>query len=210
MPDAIAQWLTDQDYEKGQSLYDSLGDDSFLKYLFSTGDTPYNRIRLEEELRKIKIQLDALNISAAPYTIPGKGKKTNQKFVDTYSKDEYAGLPEEVQSLNEQKRVEHTEMSNLHSRLEDMKTNEDRRKAGVRIKHLEKSLKEIWEKLDYYAEHKKLPEAEKPVMKEMTFAQAFTRRNTLRSYISKFPDSPKLKAWKDERAHCEEIMEEKK
>jgi hypothetical protein len=197
--DAIVEWLRgDRNYDRGRQLYEELGDDVFLKRLFAMGSTVFNREKLEATLRKM-VHGTGDGAAGPKEVMPGKVKyqePTNKEFEQ---------LPEDVRKLKKEGDLLFKEMSHLHSRLMDMK-DEERGAAALRILALAKELRSIWSKLDHYAEHGKLPDAVKVEVKAMSVAEAMVRRNTLRSYLSRNPDSVKAEKWKAELEGCEKII----
>lgn len=191
MNPTVEKWFKGKrDYAEGCQLYLKHGDDEFLKKLFQKSITVFNRKKLEQELR---------NISDATPDIPIK------KRFEVATKKEYAGLPAEVKKLKEVKDILFKEMRHLHSQLVHYKTDKEREAPAFRILVIVDQLMTYWKKLDYYAEHKKLPQEELKVEKAVTPAVAVRRIHTLRTYISRAPQSAKLQDWKDDITRLNKI-----
>jgi len=159
-----------EEYTDGVKLYEKFGTDNFLKRLFAKGFGKYNRDRLRSELEKLNQVLQDPPAPAARFTIE------NSSAYDT--------LPLEIKELNSKKDSAFKEMRDLHSRLLLMSPR-DRSIATFRILDLEKQVKHMWQKLDHYAEHKKIaPEDPLPVIPS-SLADLIRRRTNLRCYVSK-------------------------
>ena len=179
--------------------------------LFETVQNESTREMMEEQLKGIS---DAHHSPAVKKNPPVPAEK---KFTAPIPDDQYEALPEEVKKLNSEKDELFKEFSYLHNRLSEYEvlsvghtgrdllvsfnnyTNED--EAGVdalRLLELEDRLKKYWSDLDFFANHGKLPDKQMPVIKEMTIVEAVKRRNNLRTYISRDPESKNMQAWKDE------------
>lgn len=93
-----------------------------------------------------------------------------------------------VVELSNTRDVLFAEQTNLRGGLEAMETDEDRRIAALRIVEIDDLLAPIYEKLDYFKEHGKLPEVEgeKKVtaLADMSEGDLIKKRNNNRAYIS--------------------------
>lgn len=160
--------LSDQDYKAGIELLNKYSDNSFLKKMLGKGETPYNRKKLIEELRRIE-----------QATAKGSAYKV------TFGK-EYDGLPDEVKELKAKCDAAFKEMRDLHSRLLHFK-DKDRAEAAFRILELEAICVPAWADLSHFKRTGKLPKHEKvvPKVKGDTRDGLLRRYYTVRTYISK-------------------------
>jgi hypothetical protein len=123
-------------------------------------------------------------------------------------------VPKEIEALEKEWRKYYKEASFLHQTLAYMPTDEERRLAALTILDNMDKAQEIWDKLDFYKEHGYLPkEIEAKVSFQSSLSSLFKRRNTLRTYISKFKGKAdkveKLKDWQSELLEIQQIIEEK-
>jgi hypothetical protein len=202
----IKSWLEScSDYNAGVKLLEHFSDNKFLIRILSKGPTPFNRDKLEEELQVIL---------ASTRSASGKGsaKKEKEKFSLPTARD-YDILPEEIQQLVDAKNPLYKEMSHLHSQLTLLKTAEERSGPALRILDIDEQLRSIWAKLDYYEVNKKLPDEPKvPSLENMSMKELVTRRNTLRTYLSRTAEGAgkddDIATWKMELGKIEKLIAE--
>lgn len=169
----ISEWLNRHgSYDEGVQLYMQYGPDPLLKTLLQGGHTPFKDSRLRLALRRI--------VPAADTAQPAAEKQPEKPAVKTDAavKEKpkvFTGWPAEkdevVAALHAQWKPLFAEMMNLMARVYDvaksgLKDEARRREACVmahRILDLDDACTDIYEKRDYYLEHKKLPDEKGPV-----------------------------------------------
>lgn len=104
--------------------------------------------------------------------------------------------------------------AHAHATLIHVKSEEERKVKAFEIIHSFDRIHSIWSDLDYYKTSGRLPEkpVEKPplILEDLSVLDLITRRNTLRSYISKEKkagnDIDKIAAWKTEIEKISELI----
>jgi hypothetical protein len=177
----ITRWLeSGREYRSGVELYLQYGSSEFLKKMFTTSETRFNRSKLVQCLEEINSSKKIVEIEQTRKPV----------FSSQWLSDkEYAGLPAEVKALKQKKGILYKEMSDLHSQLDHLSETDQKKcgEAAFRILDIDDELKSIWAKLDYYEEHRRLPDEEPvpPSVDQMTREQLQLRKNTLRTYLTK-------------------------
>lgn len=148
-------------------------------------ETTWNREKIAYLLSKINKATplpedDGVAVSTGTTAVLSAKKKAHDKFETDNA---------EVVNLQNSRDILYAEQTNLRGGLEAMETDEDRRIAGLRIVEIDDLLAPIYEKLDYFKEHGKLPEVEGEkkvaVLADMTEAELLKLRGNNRSYVSK-------------------------
>jgi hypothetical protein len=185
MLQSIEAWLNSgRDYQAGCHLYEQYGQDAFFKILFASRISIFNRRKLEAELEKI-------------YEAEKAVQQKPKKFKPHLSQEKYLNLPDQIRALNEERSVKYQEMSDLHSKLVLLNA-EERGKAAFKILELDQRLIKIWSMLDHHAETGELPDEGPPPAKTYSMQDAIKRIQSLKTYISRSPDSLKMELWKNE------------
>jgi hypothetical protein len=144
-------------------------------------------------------------------------------------KQQFGQEPSEVNKLNARKAELFKEMSYLHTLLGNYQVADTRgaghevqvvfhsfrdnsgltpASAASRILELQAQLSAIWEKLDYYALHGKLPDPPpEPQQAPETAFDLMKRWISLRTYISRSNDSAKVQGWRDELSQIESRLQ---
>lgn len=164
--DQIRSWFKGpKRYDDGAAIYLKLGRDEKLKKVFREPESPFKKKMLEDTLKAMLYKRVVQEI-----------KQEEQKAVAIES----VGWPEKkwpeerdntLQALYERWKPKFAEMMSLCSRLYEValagKTDQAKeREAGVmvhRILDLDEECDEIYRQREYYLQHQKLPEAEKPM-----------------------------------------------
>jgi hypothetical protein len=148
----IYNWLKgSKNFIVGRGLYTTFGTDDGLKKLFAQGATDYNKKRLTQELEKLSQQ---------DVKVVAKKLVPTQKSIATIEK----GFDSVSDKLNKEWNGIYAELK-LHQHHLDA-FGEDNSEAAreacfelcKKIKQLEKQMLKVFETLDYYKEHKRLPD----------------------------------------------------
>lgn len=165
----ISNWFkSGKNYKEGLQLFTEYSSNTFLAKILSHTDSSFNRKKLEEELRKM------LNAAPKSFNVP--------------TVEEFIALPEQIQRMKTEANRLFKEGTNLHARLEQMPEDE-RAKAAFRIKEIFKNLDHIWYCLDFYFQHKRMPDntyqVKEKSIEEMSELELYKYMLTLRTYVSK-------------------------
>ncbi len=148
----------------------------FIKDLLSSGEDPFNRKKLIDELRAIedtfpKAKPDLLSTPvqeiSAPPLVASAPASLDLALIDQEWKPKYK------------------EANHYFERLEFLETEQERKEAAFRILDLMDEVEQIWQKKDFVQKFGQVPEFSDPGIDGLSVAQMVTRINTLRSYISK-------------------------
>jgi len=207
---AIEQWIDNPtNYEQGCTLYSKYGRNSYLKQFFIDNPGSDSKELLIEELTKLA------------GTLPAEKVKGHFEPPLTHKQKD---LPDQVKALIKEKSPVYAEYIRLKSLLIEynstgefghgneikvkwkvFKNEKEAGEATFQLEKCAKKLRAIWDKLDYYDLHNKLPEEIEYQKKEYTTPkEIFKRIATLRTYISRDPLSPKFSAWQQEMETLEE------
>lgn len=204
----IKNWLAgNRDWSTGRELYMQYGRNMNLRNLFmKKGPTKYNHGKLISEL-------EAMVAGTRPMTNPGlpqvrfvdgnakavtqtvtrfSSSKTDEaltsdfkRFTDPKNrKIDPELLPEELKPVFVKVGEMTRKRSFLHSTLEFLPTDQERKASAEEIEKLSADIDSAWKKLDYFRDHGKMPEPKVPVEKFDSIA-LLQHRNNLRSQISK-------------------------
>ncbi len=208
MQQAVKAWL-DQDGEisAGIDLLEKAGGNPYLvKHFRAIGNR--SRKLLRDQLEKI---LPDLPVEKIRY------------------RQDFGAEPPAIKKLNAKKSEIFKRMSYLHALLSNYTVSDPQgpghqvqvvfhafrdgsdltpAKAASEILQLQGKLSAIWEQLDYYALHGKLPDPEpQQVSGPETAFELMKRWISLRSYLSRSPDSPKRQEWTDEMSQVEQRLQ---
>lgn len=214
----LTAWVEDREssYEDGLRLYREFGSSSFLLKLFEKGETVYTRERLREELTTLSQE-----IIENPDLLQKKGRTTKTVSseplppIEVYQRppvpENTSGYPEELQKKIALKGSLYKKCCFMHSQLLHMKSNDERKVAAEFIDSNFKKMQEIWDELDYYAEHKVLKSSIGYQFEKMTTYELIKRKNNLRTYISKHTGNEekaaKLIEWADQIQVIDQLIE---
>jgi hypothetical protein len=193
------EWLdSERNYEIGRQLYEQLGDNARLKQVLGHGPSAYNLEALGWELQKLAkagvvTSVVTVNVTASPIVVENATETLQTEPVKDYSADiDRAAL---LIPLSQARRPRYDERTLLHGQLEvlaEKGTQEEVRQAAERIMQLSRELNANWKIDAYVREHGQLPPAPapKPGLEVLTPAELVTKRNTLRSRVSKLKKQP--------------------
>jgi hypothetical protein len=163
--DVIRTWLNGRrDYESGIKLYNLYGEDTLLKRLFAEkGQTAFKEKKLQDSLRNllkstaqkkdqatsaIAIKVDTLQKHVVLNT--GWGDQLDE--VETALYEKFKPLYTELSDLNS--RLEAVAMAGQHNSQKEMECGQ----IALRILDLDDQCDDVIAELNYYREHKTLPE----------------------------------------------------
>lgn len=165
----ISNWFkSGKKYSDGVEILAEHIGNTFLITVLRQCDSSYTRKKLEEELNKL--------LESAP------------KEFAVRSVAEFLSLPEQVQKIKKEANLMFKEARDLHSRLL-LLPEPERAKAAFRIKSIFKELDYHWYCLDFYMQHKRMPEVKYEVkekdIEQMDLHELYKERAKLRTYVSK-------------------------
>jgi hypothetical protein len=180
MREELQSILDDFDYNRGLDWFKShVPGKYFIKELLSSGEDPYNRSKLIEELRA------ALDLFGA-VPIPQKEQRPSAP-IPTIPKgiSEYVPETMELAKLAAEWKPLYKEANHYFETIGYLQSAEERKEAAFKILDLMDDVSRIWEKKDFLEAHGQLPEFNYQGIEQLSPAQVATRINTLRTYISK-------------------------
>ncbi len=202
----INEWLSNpSDFDAGVALYEKYGTSGNMKRLIRiSGDTPKWRKTLMYELSKLKDK-DCQTAAAAP--VPGKepeeiytseeNKSSRVKLVDEFIESfhkvndvikeiKYSKLPASINDLEKEWKDLYKICNHKKSSLSlSMDPRERAELCLYIVETFPNKIHPIWDKLDHYKKHGQLPEESIIQVKSLDPVSLVTRRNSLRSYITK-------------------------
>lgn len=204
----IKNWLAgNKDFSTGRELYMKYGRNQNLRNLFmKRGPTRYNLSKLISELEAMAAGSRPMNNPALPTVkFINSNVKTQAETMTKFSsskadealtsdfkrytdpknrKIDPEQLPEELKPVFIKVGEMTRKRSFLHSTLEFLPTDQDRKDVAEEIEKLSESIDSAWKKLDYFRDHGKLPEPKVKVEKFDSIS-LLQHRNNLRSQVSK-------------------------
>lgn len=173
-------WLENEIYYEGVQLYEKYGSNAYLKKFFCEGTESHRRTLLTQELTEL------LDVTMATV----KTKEESRPDVVQILMREAGSLMDERTALKERARV-------LIERKLD--TEGDLSEIALKImQEINPRLDEIFGLRDFYDANGYLPETAAVAVQSVT--ELLTRRNTLRTYLSRTAKkgSPKRQLWQSE------------
>lgn len=186
----IQQYLaSDGGWDEGAKLFDAhipRSEELRFRALMQLGPSPYR-------LQEMKAILTKYN-----------SKNTADRLIDgTWLKEDWEQIPEAVKTLLLNTRLQYKIMVNNHSKLKATTDSTDLSLLAHEILDDDETLTDCFAQLDYYKEHKELPgKPNKYDWSEWSTYELSTRRNSLRTYVSKHKMNPtmtsKVRYWEAE------------
>lgn len=202
--------LSNWSYSEGLEWYKAhVQGKFFLKELFSKSDDAYNAQKLRSSLNDIFRELPDEYQAPKKETPKPTGEKPLLKLPKASIEalkipkvvEDAALSPEEMQLDEEWKPLYREAMYRRQSLTEEM-SDAERKEIAFEVLNLMDEVQKIWEKKDFLRKHGSLPEFENPGLDGLSLQQMMTRRNTLRSYLSKAKKgqlkSDKIPEWEAE------------
>lgn len=198
---AVNNWLNgNRNYTKGAQLYNQYGSSAVLKNLFKSQNS-YTEKKLLQELEQLNIAAPAVVPVA---TTPPKTTKRGLMNLATFKtkKQEYvppidlSNAPVPLQQLDKRRKELFQQAKELHSALAagEFKTQPEAYKALVIINenfYGHRGIQQIWERIDYWHKHGTfIPFHAKPPTIPVNRSELITKRNTLRTYLSRYKNKP--------------------
>lgn len=144
----VVDWLKERDYWTGVDIFCQLSDNDFLKSIFRSGQSEYNRKKLEEELLSFaNKRTEELCTAPATPVADIQEKKYQNQFLLTK-------LKHELQQIYRQ-------IDDNRFALTRCKTDGTRRDYALQILNLVDKKRIVHEQMDYFDEYGCLPVAEK-------------------------------------------------
>lgn len=159
----ITAWLASPKYWDGVKLYEKFGDSLFLKSMFLTSEDDYNRGKLIAELERI-------NAAAVEF---------EQKVVEAMPSDLVEQLELARRLMDQRSAIK----ERIRTYYLDGKGDEIIRPLAFEILSINDQLLRIYDKERFFRQTGYLPQPE--TLAEETVEQLITRRNTLRTYLSR-------------------------
>jgi len=204
----IEQWLSgERDYNAGVILYQNYGSNHNLKKAFWRGPDDYNLSKLPYELDLIKHEGKPVQV-ITEVKVSEVRQFSNEQPAKVYNENIVPEKPEKYHEIHKQALLFYKEASHIHqTQLRSDLPVEQRAKAVMRIMELfNVEINPRFALVDYFSLHGKWPEEEQEE-KELSQGELLSRRNTLRTYISKFANHgdkiQKVEAWKAEMEKIE-------
>lgn len=178
--ETITAWLVDEVYYEGVLLYEKYGSNAYLKKFFRDGTESHRRVLLTQELRQMLEEKQAAFIqkeNARPDQIQTLLREAGSLM------DERTALKERARMLIERKLDTPEEMGDIVCRI---------------MQGINPRLNEIFGLRDFYDANGYLPESAAVAVQSVS--ELMTRRNTLRTYLSRTAKngSPKRPIWQSE------------
>jgi hypothetical protein len=189
---AISNWLrSEQNYSEGCVLFEQYGTNEPLKRLLKTGESPFTRIKLLEELSML-----ASKPSTASAGVPAQPEKP---------------IPDTVKQLNEDRVNLFKQTARLHAQLPLLATNEERLQYALTIKQNFRLINQYWAQLRQFEQTGQLPTPPAPAepipLLPTDPLQMHERLRNVRTYICKHRNNPKradhVAGWITERDELE-------
>jgi hypothetical protein len=195
----INTWLNSgMEFFVGVAIYKEFGTSKNEMRLFDKGgNSRRNRELLEYELRKLlksniaPRQSTSVPVIRRPIPVPGSDAKIPKPVFEP--KVEHTGrrpLEDEAKILFEEIRMKLKVRDNLHATLEYIPTDEIRLGNALKILDISDEIAEGYDQLRHYDQHGILPpppkKEERKKVSKMDIAEMMTRRQTLRTYISRY------------------------
>lgn len=179
-----------QDYSEGVKLYLLYGSNETLKQLLKAGpESPFLRKKLNTELVAIAATLSEYSTPAEGY-IHTLDRKHRIKFID---------CPVEIQEDYAETGRLWRQLQQLQHSLPDLKEGKQLADASTEIVLLHAKRKALWQKIDHYIKYRKIIKVSIPARRRAkkkgfdidtaTVAQLITKRNSLRTAVSKYKKS---------------------
>lgn len=159
----ITAWLQSPKYWDGVRLYEKFGESQFLKSLFHASEDDYNRGKLVEELERINseaVQVEQRVVESMPADLVDQLEKARRLM------DERSAIKERIRTFY------------LDGKVEDAI-----RPLAFEILRINDRLLTIYDNERFFRQTGHMPDAQS--LSEETIPQLITRRNTLRTYISR-------------------------
>lgn len=211
----LTAWVDDREssYEDGLRLYREFGSSSFLMKLFDKGETVYSRERLRQELTTLSQEIIDNPQLLKKQPVP-TSKKVEVPPMAVYQRPpvpaDTSNYPEELQKKIALKGSLYKKACWLHSQLNFMATNDERKVAAEMIVDHFKKIQEVWDEVDYYSEHKVLKSSIGYEFEKMSTYELIKRKNNLRTYISKHSGNEekaaKLIEWNSQISMIDQII----
>jgi hypothetical protein len=212
---AISNWLrSEQNYGEGLALLEQSGSGNGpLLRLLKTGDSPYTRAKLLEE-----IQL--LAVFARPETSGLRGISVYPANPAVSTPSEKV-LPEQITQLIEQRSKLYKESARLHSQLTLLASNEERFRHALAIRKNFRLVNQYWAQIKQFEQTGQLPQpaaecrpadpSQLPLVPAEPVVMMERLRN-VRTYISKHKGNPKraddVAGWIVERDELERRLKD--
>lgn len=147
----IQAYLAQPNYAIGVEIYNRLGSNSFLKAVFKTGETPYNKERLHSEI---------ISLESAFKPALSERLAVIQSYVTDKAKrlSEQTDAPNEIKEAIAKRKSLYAEARYLKDNLPKTEDAEKRREMCFRIQSIFSiHLTKLWEFTNYYDTYQKLP-----------------------------------------------------
>jgi hypothetical protein len=195
---AISNWLrSEQDYQAGLALLEQHSGEGPLIRLLKTGDSPYTRAKLLQELQQLVTQPGPekpLISDQLPIPVP----------------------PEQITRLIEQRKKLYKESARLHSQLTLLASDRERLEHALTIRKNFRLVNQYWAQIKQFEQTGQLPQPEAdPVLLPPVPAEPVAmleRLRNVRTYISKHKNNPKraddVAGWTIERDELERRLKD--
>lgn len=207
MKEQLQEILNSFDYEKALGWFrQHVPGKFFLKTMLGKGADNYNIQKLKEELFDILHSLpeDVLVIPSEKKSAP---KQTPDPEKPSVTLVRNAPKSIEEQHLDEEWKPLYKEANYYHAQLDVVQTDEERLDLAFKILDQMDEVQKLWERRDFVKQYGVSPDYEFQGLESMSMPKLITRRNTLRSYISKAKkgvlNTDKIPEWEAEMAEVE-------
>jgi hypothetical protein len=210
----IESWLNGpRNYAEGLELFRKYSNNEVLKKALSFGENSWSKSKLATELHAL-ISVPELPIitKKAELSTPVQVNRAPEQGIAGQARNDArpqncSDLNSVIADLEKKWRKLYAEGSalNLEKFREDVPQNE-RMEAAFRIQEIDEECKDIWTKLDHYKAHGFLPEVamKAPKVNVDDRAEMIKRRNTLRTYLTRYKNNPaKLQTFTNELEEIE-------
>lgn len=182
---AIQSWLRNGcKYQEGLILCLELSDNDALKDILQEGNNDFNRRQLFKELQRLNEQSPDPVITSTNSVPPGDFKTISQPQIKKWESENFTS---DVNAMAVRAGELTRKINFLRSRLEVIPTREERLEAALSIQSMAKERQKLYTNIDYYNEHKKLPEAEPEIKKNRIDIDSMSQVELLRHYKNLAP-----------------------
>ena len=185
----IQNWLEEPAYFAGAELYEKYGSSQMLKDMFRGSSDSYNKKKLSQELTSL-LQA-ALEAEAAKPVVEDTPDVKNLKSKASSLMDERSALKERARVFIASGVKEGPELQEIAFKL---------------AFDIRSELDSIFGRIQYYQVNGALPQSDAPAIQSI--AGMVSRRNTLRTYLSRGGQPEKIEKWKAELFELDQKIKE--
>lgn len=200
---AINNWLNgSRNYTEGVELYTQYGDNQVYKRLFAQSQNPFTEQKLHEFLTEINVA--SAPADELPLGNTRKRKPTTLAAFEIKEKNEYPVIdlttaPDGLKKLDQRRKQLFQQAITERERISSgYYRTADERLEALKIIHANfhgaQGIQAIWKRIDYWKDHGRfIPFAAKGPDRVLSEKELLDRRNTLRTYVTRYKNKPDKK-----------------